>query len=107
MARSLQSTSDQIVVEGFAAPGDADKDSASLARANRMREQLVRNGVNPNQIVRLRRFSRSNQGTSQKGTFATNLRHRYEHPRKTKFVTARITRREVYSHSSFFRIRFQ
>lgn len=51
MARSLQSTSDQIVVEGFAAPGDGDKNAASLARANKMREQLVRNGVNPNQIV--------------------------------------------------------
>jgi hypothetical protein len=51
MARSLQSTNDQIVVEGFAAPGDGDKDAASLARANKMREQLVRNGVNPNQIV--------------------------------------------------------
>ncbi len=51
MARSLQSTNDQIVVEGFAAPTDGDKDAASLARANKMREQLVRNGVNPNQIV--------------------------------------------------------
>jgi outer membrane protein OmpA-like peptidoglycan-associated protein len=51
MARSLQSTSDQIVVEGFAAPNDGDKNAASLARANKMREQLVRNGVDPNQIV--------------------------------------------------------
>jgi len=51
MARSLQSTNDQIVVEGFAAPTDGDKNAASLARANKMREQLVRNGVNPNQVI--------------------------------------------------------
>jgi hypothetical protein len=51
MARGLQSTTDQVVVEGFAAPGDTDKDAASLARANRMREQLVRNGVDPNKVV--------------------------------------------------------
>ncbi len=51
MARSLQNAQDQIVVEGFAAAGDADKDGASLERANKMREQLVRNGVDPNNIV--------------------------------------------------------
>jgi hypothetical protein len=51
MARTLQSTNDQIVVEGFAAPGDGDKDASSLARANKMREQLVRNGVDPNKVV--------------------------------------------------------
>ncbi len=51
MARSLQGSSDQIVVEGFAANGDGDKDAASLARANKMREQLVRNGVDPSKVV--------------------------------------------------------
>ena len=59
MARSLQSSSDQIVVEGFAAPTDGDKNAASLARANKMREQLVRNGVNPNQIVAVGRGEQS------------------------------------------------
>jgi len=51
MAHSLRSTQDQIVVEGFAAPTDGDKDASSLARANKMREQLVRNGVDPNNVV--------------------------------------------------------
>ncbi len=51
MARSLQTTQDQIVVEGFAAPTDGDKNASSLARANKMREQLVRNGVDPNKVV--------------------------------------------------------
>ncbi len=51
MARTLQSSREQIVVEGFAAPNDGDKEAASLARANKMREELVRNGVDPNNIV--------------------------------------------------------
>ena len=55
MARTLQSSQDQIVVEGFAAAGDADKETASLERANKMREQLVRNGVDPNNVVAIGR----------------------------------------------------
>ena len=51
MARTLQGSREQIVVEGFAAPSDGDKEAASLARANKMREELVRNGVDPNNIV--------------------------------------------------------
>ena len=51
MARALQNSRDQIVVEGYAAPSDGDKEAASLARANKMREELVRNGVDPNTIV--------------------------------------------------------
>lgn len=43
----------QIVVEGYAAPADKDKMSASLDRANRLRDQLVRGGVDPNRIVAL------------------------------------------------------
>jgi len=51
MARSLQSAQGQIVVEGFAAPNDTDKNAASLDRANKMREELVRNGVDPNNVI--------------------------------------------------------
>lgn len=51
MAQSLQANSNAIVVEGYAAPGDKDKNSASLERANRLRDQLVRNGVDPNRVV--------------------------------------------------------
>lgn len=40
-----------IVVEGYAASGDKDKMSASLERANRVREQLVRQGADPSKVV--------------------------------------------------------
>ncbi|MEA2749258.1 MAG: hypothetical protein QOI41_3401 [Myxococcales bacterium] len=51
MAQSLRGTSNTIVVEGYASAADKDKNAASLDRANRMREQLVRNGVDPNKVV--------------------------------------------------------
>jgi hypothetical protein len=51
MARRLQSSSDQIVVEGFADGKDKDQNAASLDRANRMREQLIRNGLPPERVV--------------------------------------------------------
>ena len=51
MAQNLRSSNEQVIVEGYAAPTDGDKDAASLARANKMREELVRNGVDPNNIV--------------------------------------------------------
>ena len=51
MAQSLRGTANTIVVEGYASASDKDKNAASLDRANRMREQLVRNGVDPNKVV--------------------------------------------------------
>jgi hypothetical protein len=51
MARQLQATKKQVVVEGYADPKDTDKRAASLERANRAREQLIRNGVDPSQVV--------------------------------------------------------
>ncbi len=51
LARNVQNSQNQIVVEGFATAGDKDKQAASLDRANKMREQLVRNGVDPNKVV--------------------------------------------------------
>jgi outer membrane protein OmpA-like peptidoglycan-associated protein len=51
MAQSLRGTQAQVVVEGFARDDDEDKQSASLARANKLREELVRGGVNPSQVV--------------------------------------------------------
>ncbi len=51
MAQRLQSTRDQIVVEGFADSKDKDQNAASLDRANRMREQLIRNGLPPERVV--------------------------------------------------------
>jgi hypothetical protein len=51
MARRLLGTRDQIIVEGFADRGDSDKDAASLARASRVRERLIRDGVPPDRVV--------------------------------------------------------
>jgi outer membrane protein OmpA-like peptidoglycan-associated protein/flagellar biosynthesis chaperone FliJ len=51
MARQLKNTNAPIVVEGWADHADGDKYAASLERANRTREQLVRNGVDPARIV--------------------------------------------------------
>ena len=51
MANSLKKTRNQIVVEGWADTNDKDKFAASLDRANRVREQLIRNGIAPEQVV--------------------------------------------------------
>jgi flagellar biosynthesis chaperone FliJ len=50
-ARQLKSSGNQIVVEGYADGNDGDKYAASLERANRAREQLIRNGVDPNRVT--------------------------------------------------------
>jgi hypothetical protein len=51
VARRLASEHGAIVVEGYAAPTDQDKEAASLDRANRVREKLVRDGVDPGRVV--------------------------------------------------------
>lgn len=51
LAKQIQSSNRNFVVEGYADKQDKDKHAASLQRANRAREQLIRNGVDPNRIV--------------------------------------------------------
>jgi hypothetical protein len=51
MAKSFQATNKTFVVEGYADSKDSDKYAASLDRANRAREQLIRNGVDPGRVV--------------------------------------------------------
>lgn len=53
LAQSMTSNRNQIVVEGYATAADKDKMGASLSRANKLRDQLVRQGVDPNRIVAL------------------------------------------------------
>jgi hypothetical protein len=53
MAQALRGSKRQVVVEGYADPADKDKQSASLERANRVREQLIKNGLEPAQVVAL------------------------------------------------------
>ncbi|WP_394834588.1 DUF4139 domain-containing protein [Pendulispora rubella] len=40
-----------FVIEGFADPKDGDRNRAALDRANRVREQLIRQGADPNRIT--------------------------------------------------------
>jgi len=51
LAQRVQSQKKTIVVEGIAAKGDADKNGAALERANKLREELIANGVAPEQVV--------------------------------------------------------
>jgi len=62
MAQSLRGTSSTIVVEGYASAADKDKNAASLDRANRLREQLVRNGVDPSKVVALGKGEQQGRG---------------------------------------------
>jgi hypothetical protein len=51
MAAMLRSNGNTVVVEGYANNNDGDKMTASLERANKLRDQLIRSGVNPSQVV--------------------------------------------------------
>lgn len=51
LAHAVQAAPEAVVVEGFANANDGDKQGASQARANRMRDDLVRNGVDPRKVV--------------------------------------------------------
>lgn len=51
LAQSNRASGNTIVVEGWAAPGDKDKMSASLERANKLRDQLILNGADASRVV--------------------------------------------------------
>jgi hypothetical protein len=57
MAQSLRGSQEQVIIEGFARDDEHDKQAASLSRANKVREELLRSGVNPNQVVAVGRGS--------------------------------------------------
>ena len=58
---ALQQTKSPIVVEGFADEKDADKTAASLDRANRARDELVRRGISPDRVIALGRGEQAGQ----------------------------------------------
>lgn len=62
LAQRVQSQNKTIVVEGIAAKGDADKNSAALERANKLREELIANGVAPEQVVAMANPSLVSEG---------------------------------------------
>jgi hypothetical protein len=51
LASALRGSSGQVMIEGYAGAGDSDKSGASLERANKAREQLVRAGIDANRLV--------------------------------------------------------
>lgn len=51
LAQRLKNEGGTITIEGYAAAGDADKQVASLERANRLRDQLVADGVDASKLV--------------------------------------------------------
>ncbi|MDC3953404.1 DUF4139 domain-containing protein [Polyangium jinanense] len=51
LAAQYKNSRRQVVVEGYADGRDGDKYGASLERANRAREQLIRSGLDPSQVV--------------------------------------------------------
>ncbi len=51
LAARLKSTGKSVIVEGYAADSDADKLAGSLERANRMRAQLIKRGVDPSNVT--------------------------------------------------------
>ena len=62
VARKLHASKDQVVVEGFAEAADGDKGAASLARANRVREELIRNGLPADRVVAVGRGQQAGRG---------------------------------------------
>jgi hypothetical protein len=55
MAQSLRGSQAQVIIEGFARDDEQDKQAASLSRANKVREELLRSGVSPSQLVAIGR----------------------------------------------------
>lgn len=53
--RLAQDSTARIVIEGYASPADKDKKTASLTRANKVRDQMIRDGADPNRIVAVAR----------------------------------------------------
>lgn len=62
LANELQKNGKPALVEGFAGAGDGDKQAASLDRANRLRDALVRRGVSAGQIVAVGRGEQQGKG---------------------------------------------
>jgi hypothetical protein len=51
LAGRLQREKGMVTIEGYAGPGDVDKQAASLERANRLRETLVSHGIDGGRLV--------------------------------------------------------
>jgi hypothetical protein len=51
LINGLRNSNKQVMIEGFAQQNDSDKNAASLERANKVRDQLIRAGIDANRVV--------------------------------------------------------
>ena len=51
LRRLAAAPSTRIVVEGYSSPSDKDKSAASYDRANRVRDEIIKKGADPNRVV--------------------------------------------------------
>ncbi len=51
LARRVNLENKPVVIEGLASKGDEDKNMGALGRANRLRDQLIANGVAPDKVI--------------------------------------------------------
>ncbi len=61
IVQSAQRSKNAIIIEGFANETDEDKFDASLARANKVRDQLVKKGMSPDQVIAVGKGNVSNR----------------------------------------------
>jgi hypothetical protein len=51
LARRVNAEPNPVMIEGLASKGDEDKNMGALGRANRLRDQLIANGVAPDKVI--------------------------------------------------------
>lgn len=62
LAARLRNVSTPVVVEGYAGDADGDKFGASLDRANKMRDELVRRGIAANRVIAVGNGQKAGRG---------------------------------------------
>ena len=71
LASRLRTLTSTVVVEGYAGDADGDKFSASLDRANKMRDELVRRGIAANRVVAVGNGLKAGRGAGVRVVEAT------------------------------------
>ncbi len=51
LTNQLRANNNRVVIEGYAGKDDGDKNAASLERANKLRDQLIQNGIAPDRVA--------------------------------------------------------
>ena len=84
LSTALRGSGNQVVVEGYAGPGDADKAAASQERANKAREQLVRSGVDASRIVAIGKGEEAGHAAGVRIVEAGNEKAKGDAPREAR-----------------------